>query len=252
MTLQKFIPGVYLLLNMWIYASAPSLKKEINEQGIETTPDNLDIVPNANVIILAVKPALMAHVLAEIRHLVPHDGLLISVAAGLTLQWFANHTPPKTAIIRAMPNIAAAIIKSATPLIANHYVHPIQQKHAEEIMQSIGISTWIHQEAEMEIFTALSGSGPAYVFQFIQGMINAAVGMGLDETIAKTFALQTLSGAVTLALKSPKSLDELSDEVTSPGGTTAAALHILKTKQFHELINEAMEAARKRAHELSH
>lgn len=248
---QALAKGLMHSQHYHIHAAAPSLNNGINKLGVVTTSNNLAIVPNANVIILAVKPGLMAHILAEIQHLIPENALLISVATGLTLEWFAKHTPPNTALIRAMPNIAASIGKSATPLIANQHVSPVQQKYAEKIVKAIGISTWVHQETEMEIYTALSGSGPAYVFQFIQAMIDAAVLMGLDKTIAKTFALQTLSGAVALALDSPKSLDDLKNEVTSPAGTTAAALHVLKTQQFHKLINEAMKAARNRAHELS-
>ena len=234
-----------------IRASSPSLKNGTDEVGVETTPSNLAIVPKSDVIILAVKPAQMAIVLAEIQPLIPNDCLLISVATGLTLSWFTERTSPKTAVIRAMPNIAASIGKSATPLLANNNVTPPQKKLAEQIMQSIGITTWVNHEMEIEIFTALSGSGPAYVFQFIQSMIDAAVYMGLDESIAKTFALQTLSGATALAMSSSKSLEELRNDVTSPGGTTAAALQVFKNKQFHELISDAMSAARDRARQLS-
>lgn len=234
-----------------IRASSPSLKKRTDELGVETNPDNLAFITDASIIILAVKPALMSKVLTEIQDLIPNDCLLISVATGLTLSWFKDHTPPSTAVVRVMPNIAASIGESATPIIANSYVNASQKNDAMNIVNSIGICTWLQNESDIEIFTALSGSGPAYVFQFLQSMIDAAINMGLDENIAKTFALQTFSGAVALATNSGKSLAILRDEVTSPGGTTAAALDVFKNLKFNELVNEAMKAARNRAQELS-
>ena len=230
-----------------IQASAPSLARGINAQGVETTPDNLSVLAGANVIILAVKPAQMAKVIAEISSSLTSDCLLISVATGLTLAWFTEHTSPKIAVIRAMPNISASVRQSATPLIANEIINEQQQQVAESLFNSIGISTWIHQESDIDTFTALSGSGPAYVFQFMQYMVDAAVSMGLEEHVARAFTLETVSGAVALATKSKKCLRQLTDEVTSKGGTTAAALDVFKSNHVAESIAEAMIAARDRA-----
>jgi pyrroline-5-carboxylate reductase len=228
------------------------LKRAVTAEGIETTPNNLDVIQDANIIILAVKPAQMANVLAEISASIPRKCLLISVAAGLNLAWFAKHTLPNTAVIRAMPNIAAAVKRSATPLIKNQYVSEHQHNIAQQLFNTIGISTWVQREADIDIFTALSGSGPAYVFQFIQGMITAAVHMGLDEHTATAFALETVSGAAALAIESKQDLQQLTDQVTSKGGTTAAALHVFHDRQFSHMIESAMIAAQNRAQELDY
>ena len=237
--------------NYCIRAAAPSLTRGINSEGIHTFADNLSVLPGSNIIILAVKPALMPSVIAEIKPALTSDCLLISVATGLTLDWFTERTPPQTAIIRAMPNIAASVKRSATPLIANKSTNTQQRQCAEILFNSIGISTWIHQENDVDSFTALSGSGPAYVFQFMQYMVDAAVDMGIEKQVATSFTLETLRGAVVLAMESKKSLIELRDEVTSPGGTTAAALNVFKTHHVGNSIAEAMKSARNRAEEIS-
>lgn len=247
------------LINGWLQANdhhfqaaAPSLQKSITTNGIRTTPHNLDVTQDADIIILAVKPAQMANVLAEIGASIPRHCLLISVAAGLNMTWFAKHTQPETAVIRAMPNIAAAVRQSATPLIKNQYVSEHQQDMAEQLFNSLGITTWVKQEVDIDIFTALSGSGPAYVFQFIQSMVTAAVNMGLDKSTATAFALKTVSGATALAIEKEQDLQQLTNQVTSKGGTTAAALHVLHDMQFSLIVESAMIAAKNRAQELDY
>lgn len=247
------------LANGWIHldgyhfrASAPSLNRAIAIQGIETTAVNLDIVHDSDVIILAVKPAQMKAVCAEIASFIPHGCLVISVAAGLNLSWFTAHIPPQTAVIRAMPNIAARVKQSATPLIKNQYVNQQQVLTAQVLFNAVGIITWVEKETDMDIFTALSGSGPAYVFQFIQHMVTAAIHMGLDDQTAKAFALKTVNGAVALALESNIGLQELTRQVTSKGGTTEAALNVLQQHQFSQVIETAMRSAQTRAQELDY
>lgn len=231
-------------------AASPSLAEAITSDGLKTTPNNHAVVPNADILILAVKPFQMPAVMHDIKDLLPPTCLLISVASGLTLDWFANQTPKGIAVIRAMPNIAATVLQSATPLIKNQFVTTHQQQLAEQLFSSIGITTWLHQETQMDIFTALSGSGPAYVFQFIKAMIQAAVKMGIDEQTAKAFALETIKGAVTLASPTHIDLQTLTDQVTSKGGTTAAALAVFDKLGFSETIEKAMKAAQIRAEEL--
>ena len=151
--------------------AAPSLPNGINADGIATYSNNLAIIHDANIIILAVKPAQMSLVLKQISPTLPADCLIISVASGLTIDWFDLDRP----IVRAMPNIAAAMGQSATPLIANEFVTDIQKQLAEQLFSAMGITTWVTEESQMDAFTALSGSGPAYVFLFIEAMVNAAV-----------------------------------------------------------------------------
>lgn len=232
-----------------ISASAPSLTPGVNNEHINTHYDNKEQTKDAEVIILAVKPAQMSAVLKEINPVILPDCLLISVAAGLSLGWFAKRCRPNQAIIRTMPNTPAAIGLGATPMVANEYTNTEQKKQAELIFSQTGLTAWAINEEEMDVFTALSGSGPAYVFLFIEALIDAAVSLGLEPSIAKTFALQTAAGAIKLAENSDLSLSQLRTKVTSPGGTTAAALNELHG-QLDALILRAMEAAKQRSQEL--
>ena len=222
----------------------------INKEKIKTYHDNTEALQDADIILLAVKPGQMKTVLEEITPFIPTQCLLISVAAGLNLDWFAPLIPSKQALIRTMPNTPAAVGMAATPLCSNQYVTTSQKKAAERIFSIIGITTWVAHEEEMDTFTALSGSGPAYVFLFMQAMIQAAVTLGLNQDIANTFALQTVGGALKLATESHLSFSELKTKVTSPGGTTAAALNVLEG-ELEPLVLKAISAAQQRARELA-
>lgn len=230
-------------------ASSPSLSMGINSEGIHTFHDNIDGISKADVIILAVKPVQMSIVLNEISHYLPAKGLLISIAAGLNLEWFANRCPPNYAVIRAMPNTPASVGLAATAMTANPYTTEDQKICADTIFKNIGITAWAPKEEEMDTFTALSGSGPAYLFLFTESLIEAAVSLGLDPLIARDFALQTVAGSIKLAQNSKSSLNQLRTQVTSAGGTTAAALAVLD-KKLNNLLLDAMKAAKVRAEEL--
>ena len=230
-------------------AAAPSLSAGINEDQIHTHYDNKEIIKKAEIIILAVKPGKMSLILKEITPFLPPDCLLISVAAGLSLSWFAKHCRANQPLIRTMPNTPASVGLAATPMIANQFVSAEQKQQAEFIFSQIGITTWAKNEEDMDTFTALSGSGPAYVFSFLEAMVEAAVSLGLNESVAKTFALQTFNGALKLAQNDDLGLIQLRTKVTSPGGTTAAALSIMH-EQLNALTLAAMSAAKQRALEL--
>jgi len=247
---QAIAHGLINEPNLALYASSPSLSSGQNKQGIITTPNNLEIVSNADVIILAIKPAKTKAVLDEIKQRIPKHCLIISVISGLNLNWLAQQTNPIISIVRTMPNIAASVSQSATPLIANKNVTPNQKQQTQRIFEKIGIVTWITNEAQIDAYTALSGSGPAYVFLFMESMVNAAIKLGLDEKQALAFTKQTLKGALTLSAESNKSLHELRETVTSPAGTTAAALEVLNQGRFKDLIHSAIDAAHTRAQEL--
>lgn len=232
-----------------ISAASPSLSTKLYKNRVRTYSDNLAVLPNADVIILAVKPAQMKQVLNQIRPHLIANSLLISVASGLTLSWLEQHTP-NTAIIRAMPNIAVAMKTGATPLFANRFVTEKQKQLTTRLFTTIGIATWALNENDMDVFTALSGSGPAYVFKFMEAMINTATTLGLPAEVAKTITLQTFSGALSLASESNLSINDLRKSVTSPSGTTAAALHVLEQRGFEKLIYDAMLAAFERAKQM--
>lgn len=232
-----------------LYASAPSLVKGINQDKVHTDNDNKEAIKEAQVIILAVKPGQMSKLLEEISEFIAPQCLLISVAAGLNLSWLAEHTHEKQAIIRAMPNTPAAVGMAATALIANPYTNSQQKEWATIIFSGIGIIQWINKEEDIDTYTALSGSGPAYVFLFMELMIKAAITLGLEPSIAKTFTVQTFAGAIKLVQNSESSLIELRTRVTSPGGTTEAALNVLRT-ELDGLILATLKAAQHRSQEL--
>ncbi len=241
--------GLLCDANYELRAASPSLPLYIPPHGIKTYPDNLAVVADADIIILAVKPAMMREVVAQMSSRLPSQCLVISIAAGIGLSWFTDYIPG-TAVVRAMPNIAAAIGKAATPLIANQHTTLEQKKWAEHIFTQIGLTTWADKEADIDAFTALSGSGPAYIFKFMEAMIHAACDLGITDDIAKSFTLQTFQGALSLASENQLSLGELRKKVTSPGGTTAAAVEVLTQRGFDELIHAAMKAAYDRAQQL--
>lgn len=202
--------------NVELRAAAPSLPTGLSENGIRTFSDNAAVIPGSDVLILAVKPARMSRVLTEINTSVfPSHCLIISVASGLNLAWFEKYLP-KRAIVRAMPNIAISVGKGATPLIANEFVSKEQKQQAEHIFANPGLITWVKNENNINAFTALSGSGPAYIFMFMEAMINAAVSLGITEDLATAFALQTFNGAAAIATQSSLTLTQLRKTVTSP------------------------------------
>ena len=233
-----------------IQAAAPSLSQ--GEDGdVRTFSDNVAVIENADVLILAVKPLMMKNVLTEIntRAKLPAHCLIISVASGLNLAWFEKYLP-NMAIVRAMPNIALAVGKGATPMIANGFVTEVQKKRAEHVFANPGLVTWINNEKEINAFTALSGSGPAYIFLFMEAMIKAAIAFGIAEDIATAFVLQTFNGATALANNSSLSCAQLRKTVTSTGGTTAAAIEVFERYNFEVIVGEAMKAAYERAQQL--
>ena len=233
-----------------IRAAAPSLPTGFNKEGIQTSADNLAVIPDADVLILAVKPAQISAILNQIKTVkLPETCLILSIASGLSLAFFESYLP-KAPIVRAMPNIAAAIGKGATPLIANAFVTTHQKQWAEDIFTSTGIITWAHHDNEIDAFTAFSGSGPAYVFLFLEALIAAGIHLGIKADIAQSFAIQTVQGALSLANESTLTLSELRKTVTSPAGTTAAAIKVFTANHFDEIIHQATQAAFLRAQEL--
>lgn len=231
-------------------AAAPSLPIGKNQAQIMTHYDNRAIAATADVIILAVKPSQIPQVYAEIQTIIPKSCLIISVATGISLSWFANNHSQPLACIRAMPNLGATIQQSATPLIANTVANKHHKQIAFDIFSSIGFAMWVDSEDDIDRLTAISGSGPAYVFLFIESLIKAAKTLGLSENIAQIFSLQTVQAAVNLACSSNSTLEELRHQVTSPGGTTAAAIDIFLNHGFDDLIALATKAAYHRAQEL--
>ncbi|MCW0218809.1 MAG: NAD(P)-binding domain-containing protein, partial [Prosthecobacter sp.] len=157
-----------------LIATSPSLSCELDADGVQTHHDNLAHIHEADILILAVKPAKIVSVLRQITPAIPRHCILVSIAAGTSLATLGRECRPEQAIVRCMPNTPIAVGKGATPLIANSYASEVQKKLVEQLFQCSGITTWVEQEQDMNTYTALSGSGPAYVFLMMEAMAAAA------------------------------------------------------------------------------
>ncbi|MCC5791680.1 MAG: pyrroline-5-carboxylate reductase [Legionellaceae bacterium] len=238
--------GLTLQRDLDIYACSPSLPEGKNPWGISTHYDNNSGAEGADVIILAVKPPQILPVIAALNP--QPEALFISVAAAIPLQKISDALPHQ-AVVRAMPNTPIAVGYGATPLTANSHCQAQHIKAAERIFSDSGISAWV-EERELEALSPLSGSGPAYVFLFLEALIEAAIALGLSESISQRFAKQTLAGALALCENSPEAIADLRRQVTSAGGTTAAALAVFEHEHFNGMVTRALQAAQHRAQQL--
>ena len=228
------------------------LKAAEKSFSLRTTQDNLELVNNNNIIVLAVKPQVMQAVLKPITSLViKKQPLIISIAAGITIssiqQWLGHDAP----IIRCMPNTPALVKKGASALFANPLVSAEQKHSASQIFTAVGIVEWLDSEQKIDAVTALSGSGPAYYFLMMEAMIAAGIKLGLSPEVAKALTLQTAAGAASMAQQSEFEVDELRRRVTSPKGTTEAALNSFIAANYHGIVDDAMQAAWQRSIELA-
>lgn len=226
-----------------LHVAAPSLTMGQPQSHLRTSSNNLALLQDADAVILAVKPAQMMGLLEEISSHLPSSCLIISIAAGLDMNWFTKHLPQHTPLVRAIPNLAAACQQSATPLLANSWVTTSQHQLVTDLFKQCGQITWTEHEKDLDTITALAGSGLAYLFSFTQAMSEGAVALGLSPETANTFAIQTLAGAASLATLPENSLQELQQQVTSKAGTTAAALAVFTQHQLSNIVLAAMQAA---------
>lgn len=220
--------------------------------AINVVESNEALIESAEVIILAVKPQVIHQVCSAISaHLTVHSPLFISIAAGIRVADINRWLGGEQAIVRTMPNTPALIRTGATGLFANARVSGAQRELAESILRAVGVTVWVEKEDEIDIVTALSGSGPAYFFLIIEQMQNAAQKLGLSEESSRLLALQTAFGATKMALESSDDCATLRQKVTSPGGTTERAIGIMLDKKIDETIDAALTGARDRACELA-
>ena len=218
--------------------------------GIHATTDNQEILEQCDVVVLAVKPQVMQTVTTALQ-IGPKPPLILSVAAGIRTASLANWLGAETAIVRAMPNTPALVQSGATGLFANPHVDPEQRDLAESIMRAAGLVQWVKDEALMDAVTALSGSGPAYLFLVMEAMEKAAQQLGLPAETARLLTVQTAFGAAKLALEIEEDPALLRENVTSPGGTTERAIQVLRQEGLEDMFAKALQAARDRAQELA-
>jgi pyrroline-5-carboxylate reductase len=215
-----------------------------------TSPDLLPIDFQPEIILLAVKPQTMEQAVPFYR--LYQNALFVSIAAGRTLASLAGLLGEGAAIIRAMPNTPAAVRRGVTVLLANQHVSQPHRLLCERLMAAVGEVAWIRDEVEMDAVTALSGSGPAYVFLLVEALATAGEELGLARELAETLARATVVGAGELLHQSPLSAASLRANVTSPNGTTFAALQILGAPGgLTDLMQRATAAAARRARELA-
>lgn len=239
--------------NTHIVEPVETLRNEAAHLGVHTYI-NADEVPSdikPDLIIFAVKPQLMFDVAPAYQRFVGPQTAIASVAAGIRTHAFVRLFGKKIAISRIMPNTPAAVSKGMMVIFNNEYVTQAQAELISQLMAASGAVATIEDENQMDAVTALSGSGPAYVFLMIEAMHNAGLRVGLSEETAALLAQQTVYGAACYAKEATSTPDVLRQQVTSPGGTTAAALDVLmKEGAFESLINDAVIAAKKRSQEL--
>jgi len=221
------------------------------ELGINTAPA-AELVAHVEVLVLAVKPQVMRTVCEQLAADVQaRRPLVVSIAAGITLshlQWWLG---ADIAIVRCMPNTPALVSKGASGLFANANVSQAGRQLAADLMSSVGLAVWLNKESDIDAVTALSGSGPAYFFLFMEAMQAAAVEMGLSAELARALTYQTAAGAAELAQHSQEDTAQLRRNVTSPGGTTERAIAEFEAGALRSLVQRALLAAQLRSTELA-
>ncbi|MDP0588025.1 MAG: pyrroline-5-carboxylate reductase [Candidatus Endonucleobacter bathymodioli] len=233
-----------------IFASAPSQKTRAyisNQFGVVVSDNNIEVA-KTDIVFLCVKPHLIRSVLVEIVPVLKgRQSLLISVAAGITMAHLNHLFDVPQAIIRSMPNTPSLVGVGACGLFANSEVTHQQRMMAQAIFQSVGIVEWVEQEDLINTIIAISGSGPAYYFLFMEAMKDAGVSLGLAPEIAERLTIQTALGAAKMALLSDINVTKLRQNVCSPGGTTEQAIRTFQDGGLTNLVKQSMERAVKKA-----
>lgn len=237
---------------VWASARSADKRDSLSQAfGIHTTSDNRAAASGADIVVLAVKPQQLAGLCRELAGLDLSGKLTVSVAAGTTTASIQTHLGQAAALVRAMPNTPSAIGLGATGLFATTTVSAEQKADAEAIFRAVGEAVWVADEAQMDVVTAVAGSGPAYYFLFMEAMQAAAEELGLSPEVARLLVRQTALGAVNLANQRQEALSELRRQVTSPGGTTAAALGVFEHEHLSRTVAQALAAAVRRGQELA-
>jgi pyrroline-5-carboxylate reductase len=230
--------------------NADALARLREKYGVTTSPDIGAAVAASDVIVLAVKPQQMRDVTVHLQSQLANKPLLLSIAAGIRGADLSRWLGGYGAIVRTMPNTPALIGQGITGMVAMAGVSAAQKDAADSIMRAVGQTVWLDEEGLIDPVTAVSGSGPAYVFYFLEAMQQAAADMGLSAEQGKALALATFTGAAQLAAQSDEPVDVLRQRVTSKGGTTYAAITSMEAAGVKEAIVAAMKAAAARGREL--
>lgn len=235
-----------------ILAAGPRKERvdELHDRyGIRPFTDNRAAASQADVVILAVKPQRLAKVLPGLAGSIPEHAVVLSIIAGATIQMISDGLK-HTAVARSMPNTPAQIGEGITVWTTSPTVDPAQREQACQILSALGEEVYVEEESYLDMATALSGTGPAYVFLFMEALIDAGVHMGFPRRIAEQLVTETILGSVSYYQKHKTHPAQLRNQVTSPGGTTAAALYYLEKAGFRTALSRAIWAAYERSLEL--
>ncbi len=219
--------------------------------GIAATTDNHAAVAGADIVILAVKPQVMGPIVSELASSLSSTSAVVSIAAGIQIAGLQSWLGDSQAIVRAMPNTPAMVRTGATGLFANSLINSQQKESIEAIFNAVGIACWVDSEAQIDAVTAVSGSGPAYYFLVMEVMQKVGQELGLSEQTARQLTIQTALGAAQMASSGSLDTTQLRQQVTSPGGTTHAAIETFKAGGIEDSFRQAMQAALNRAEEMS-
>ena len=229
------------------------IREQLAAKGLNTVDPMADAksaVVGADIVVLAVKPQMMKVVVGAFADALDNQ-LVISVAAGLSTDLLSNMLGGYSNIVRAMPNTPSMIQMGATGLYGTDNISAEQKELATAVMEASGLVMWVDDEAHMHAVTAVSGSAPAYMFYFIESMVDKGIALGLDTEQASALALQTMIGAAKMAMNSEDAPAELRRKVTSPNGTTQAAVESMQANEIGRQIGEAMQACYDRSQALS-
>lgn len=220
-------------------------------RGVQVSTNNIDAVQSADVIVLAVKPQVAAEVCANLSAVDFSDKLVISIMAAISIEKLTALLPSASHIVRVMPNTPALVSEGMSGLFAKPSVSSEYKSFAENLLNAVGKTCWVNEEQEMHAVTAASGSSPAYFFLFMEAMQNALLNMGLSEEQARILVQQSAFGAAKMTLENPQlSFSTLRENVTSKGGTTAAALNVFNQRELAEMVEQAMLACVARSQEM--
>jgi pyrroline-5-carboxylate reductase len=217
--------------------------------GVSTTTDNLASVRESDIVIIAVKPQSLDIALQDLTGAISEDALVLSIVAGATMEGISKRLI-HNAVVRAMPNTPAQVGAGITVWTASEQVTEEQHNQAKEILQALGEEIYVEEEDYLDMATALSGTGPAYVYLFMEALVDAGVHLGFPRRIAEKLVVQTILGSVAFYDHSPLHLARLRNQVTSPGGTSAAALYYLEKAGFRTALSRAIWAAYERSTQL--
>jgi pyrroline-5-carboxylate reductase len=242
----KFLPRDIYVINR---KNNDRLKYISEKYGVNTSKSYKKIADQCKVLIIAVKPNDVSCALTAINNFVKEDHVIISVAAGISTEFVENKLSKKAQVVRVMPNTSCQIKESATAIATGRFAGHFALDVARDIFSTVG-KVFVVEEELLDVVTGLSGSGPAYVYLMMEALMEAGVNSGLDRSVSEQLAIQTVFGAAKMALESGENVIHLRKQVTTPGGTTLAALQTLNAMGFTATIVEAAKKAAQRSRDM--